>query len=225
MKSTHILSVTCRPDARVHLLGTMIMALCAVLVACPALAQDATAGGDVPRAGGGGGDGAAMKASADGAQGPAVTNHGIDPVTPQRGIAGLQRRANLKALIADAPRQTAGSPAVNARAAPSLMHPGIAVAVPRNAIGVAMPGVRSPGHDVARITNKAGTRPTGLGTPAGNVGTEMHQMPVPTSPGPVLHGAGLNGTTMGRMGSGPGSIGGPAKDHSGINGTLMRPKH
>jgi hypothetical protein len=223
MKSTHVPSITRRPDSRVHLLSTMIVAVCAVLVVCPALAQDAaTAGGDVAPAGGPG-DGVPIKGPAGGAEAPAVTNHGIDPVTPQRGIVGLQRRANLKALISGAPHQAAGLPLANVRVAPLLMSPGIAGAVPRNPIGAAIPGTRSPDHDAAHITTQTGTRLTGLGA-AGRVGT-THQMPVPTSVGPALHGAGINGTTMGHMASGPASIGGPAKDRSGINGTLMRPTH
>jgi len=37
--------------------------------------------------------------------------------------------------------------------------------------------------------------------------------------------AGINGTMMGHIASGPSSVGGPAKDRSSINGTTMRPKH
>jgi hypothetical protein len=223
MKSTHVLPVTCRPDSRVYLLSTMIVALCAVLVVCPALGQDATtAGGDVAPAGGPPGDGSAIKGSADGAEAPAVANHGIDPVTPQRGISGLQRRANLKPLISGAPHHAAGLPAANIRVAPSLVRPGTAVGAPRNPIGIAIAGARSPGNDVVGTMTQAGTRLTGLGA-TGRVGATTHQMPVPTNVGPALHGAGINGTTMGHMASGP--IGGPAKDRSGINGTLMRPTH
>jgi hypothetical protein len=154
-----------------------------------------------------------------------MRNPDIDPVTPQHGPAGLQRRANLKALTADAPRQAAGVPAANTRVAPLPMRSGTAAAVPRDAIGIAMPGVRSPGHDVAGIMTQAGSRLSGPGAAAGNVGSATRQMPVPTSAAPALNGAGLNGTTMGRMASGPASIGGPVKNRSGINGTLMRSKH
>jgi hypothetical protein len=224
MKSTHVLSVTCRPDLRVRLLSTTIVALCAVFVVCPVLAQDAaTAGGDVAPAGGPG-DGSAMKGPAGGAEAPAVANHGIDPVTPQRGSAGLQRRANLKALISSAPHQAAGLPAANTRVAPLLMSRGIGGATPRNPIGAAMPGARPADRDVARTMTEAGTRLTGLGA-TGRVGTTTHQIPVPTNVGPAMHGVGINGTTMGHMASGPASIEGPAKDRSGINGTLMRPTH
>jgi hypothetical protein len=229
MKSIHPWSATIGSGLRVHLFRTVVVA-CAVFVASPVLAQEdaAASGGDMSRAGSGQGDGAATKGTAGAADGAAMTNHGIDPVTPQRGPAGLQRRANLKALVA-APRQAGGLPVANARVVPSLMHPGTgsAVAVPRNAIGIAMPGVRLPGHDGAPTTTQAGTRLTGLGnaSAAGNAGAETRRMPVPAGAPPMLHGGGINGTAMGRMTSGSSSIGGPAKDRLGINGTLIRPKH
>ena len=226
MKSNHTRCATGGSPSRVHLLLTMaVAALCAVFVACPAHAQEdaAAAGGDISRAGGGQSDGAATKGAAGAADGAATTSHGIDPVTPQGGSAGLQRRANLKALVAGAPRQAAGPPTAHARVAPLPMHPG--TAAPRNAIGVAMPSIGLPGHDMASTTTQAGTRLTGFGSAAGNAGAETRRMPVPASAPPALHGAAINGTTMGRMSSGPGSIGGPAKDRSGINGTLIRPKH
>jgi hypothetical protein len=206
----------------VKLLG-IIMALCAALVALPAPAQEGApaAGADVPQAGGGSGDGAAMKGPAP--DGTVLANRDIEPFTPQRGSAGLSRRANLKTLIANAPK-AAGSPPANARIAPP-MRPGIDAAAPRNAIGVAMPGERPSGHDTAGVTTQAGRRLTGIGTPAGNVGRAMHHVPVPINVSPALYGAAINGTTMGHIASRPGSIGGPAKDRSGINGTLMRPKH
>ncbi|SRR5579871_5546883 len=223
MKWIHTRSATGRSPSRVPL-RTMVLALCAVFALCPALAQEdaAAAGGDTSRAGGGQSDSAAAKGAAGAADGAAMTNHGIDPVTPQGGLSGLQRRANVKALASGAPRQAAGPPAAHALTAPLPVHPG--TDAPRNAIGSAMPGTGLPGRDVASTT-QAGIRPTGFGSAAGNLGIETRRIPVPTGAPPVLHGTGINGTTMGRMSSGPPSIGGPAKDRSGINGTLIRPAH
>jgi hypothetical protein len=39
------------------------------------------------------------------------------------------------------------------------------------------------------------------------------------------HAAVISGTTVSHIASGPGYLGGPAKDHTGINGTAIRPKH
>jgi hypothetical protein len=125
-------------------------------------------------------------------------------------------------LIANASGKAAGLPAANSRVGPPPLRLRIEAAAPRNAIGVALPGMPPPGHALAGVTT--GTRTTGIGTPAGSVGNQTPQMRAPTNAGPALHGAAINGTTMGRMAAGPGSIGGPAKDHSGINGTLMRPR-
>jgi hypothetical protein len=39
------------------------------------------------------------------------------------------------------------------------------------------------------------------------------------------HAAVISGTTVSPITSGPGYLGGPAKDRFGINGTAIRPKH
>jgi hypothetical protein len=231
------LSVTRGPDPRVHprimsgdgneagmpmRILAAVVALWASLAACPVLAQEAApaAGGDAPQAGGGPGADAPAKGTPDGA---APASRDVDLVPPVRGPAGLHRHAFQKALIANAVRKTAGLPLGAARFAPPL-RPGLQAGVQRNAIGAAMPAAHPPGRDVA-VTIPAGTRLTTAGAPAGIAGHQTHQVPVPTSAGPALHGAAINGATMGRMASGPASIGGPARDRSGINGTAMRPKH
>jgi hypothetical protein len=196
---------------RVDLLRTMIAALW-VLAAYPALAQE---GG--PAAGGGG---SAAPAAPDGAAAP---SRDVEPFTPQRGSAGLWRRANLKALIANRPNNTANLPPATVRIAPLPVRPGGDTAPQRNAIGVALPGAQSPGHSIAGVATSAGNRPAGIGTPAAPVG--MARSTPSLNPSQAPRGAGINGTTMGRMASGPGSIGGPAKDRTSINGTLMSRKH
>jgi hypothetical protein len=208
-------------DLRGHLLRTSIATLCAVLAASHAFAQEgaAAAAADAPPAGGSQGDGITLKGGPEGA----ATNRGIELVAPRRGAAGLWRRANVKTLIANAANAAPGSSAANTRISPPPLRPGTGVSVQRNAIGVALPAARPPSYDAAGVTT--GTRLPGTGTAAGNVGTQTTQMRAPANAGPALHGAAINGTTMSRMAVGPGSIGGPARDHTGINGTLMRPKH
>jgi hypothetical protein len=129
----------------------------------------------------------------------------------------------VKTLIANAPAKVAGLPAADTRMGPPLLRPPIDGSTQRNAIGIALPGARLPGYDRAGVTT--GTRPTGIGTASVNVGNPTNKMRTPTNAGPALHGTAINGTTMGRVAAGAGSIGGPARDRSGINGTLMRPKH
>jgi hypothetical protein len=204
-------------DLHGRLLRAMVAALCAAL-ACPAFAQEGApaAGADAPQAATTPSD-----AAKGGQEGAAPTSHDIDLVAPRRGADGLWRRANVKTLIANASGRAAGLPAVNIRTGSSPSLPRIDAAIPRNAIGVALPGAPSPGRAVAGVT----ARSTGAGTSAGRVGSPILRMRAPANAGAAMRGAAINGTTMGRMTAAPGSIGGPAKDHSGINGTLMRPRH
>jgi hypothetical protein len=197
-------------------ISIMIVALTATLAICPALAQEGApaAGADVPQAGGGPSDGPAMK----GPDGAALTNRDLELAAPLRGSKSLWRRANVKTLIANSPGNTAGPPAANARTGLPPVHPGTGVSTPRNAIGMSLTAVRPPGHDGgAVVPNQAGTRLTGVGTAPGSAGGVTHQASAPANTG-----AAINGTTMGRLVSG--SIGGPSRDRTGINGTLMPPK-
>ena len=233
MRAMHTLAMICRPagDASgpmpVKILG-VVAALYVALAAFPAFAQEGAppAGGDIPQAGGGPGPGpgdSAMKSGAAAPDAAATTRGDIEPVTPVRGPTGLQRRANLKALIANSSAKPAGPLAGNTRVSPSLTRPGVAAGTARNSIGVAMPEARSPGRDGTGIAAQA--RVAGVGVASGSVGSatsQMRHMPVPTNAGAALHGAGVNGTTMGRVVSGPASVGGPARVRTGINGTSMR---
>jgi hypothetical protein len=188
-------------------------------MACPALAQEgaAAAGAEAPSAAGSApGDGVATKGEPDGA---AAANHGVDLVAPRSRATGLWRRANEKTSIANA---SAGLLAASTHMGPPS-RPRIDVSAQRNALGIAIPGALSPGHGVSGVTTA--TRSTGIATTAGSVGNTTMQVHAPASTGPVLRGAAINGTVMSRIAAAPVSIGGPAKDRSGINGTLMRSRH
>jgi hypothetical protein len=152
-----------------------------------------------------------------GPDGAVMTNGDLELVAPARGPKSLWRRANVKTLIANAPGNAAGLAAANARTGVPPVHPGTGVSTPRNAIGMSVTGVRPPGHDSAGAPNQAGTRLIGIGTAPSSASGVTHQASAPTNTG-----AAINGTAMGRPVSG--SIGGPARDRTGINGTLMPPK-
>src|SRR5215472_7055511 len=81
-----------------------------------------------------------------------------------------------------------------------------------------------PGH-AQKAAPKAGASGAGAsGVAASSVrGGDLHRPSVQLNTVPT-YGTGLNGSTMGRITTGPGYIGGPAKDRSGINGTAIRPK-
>jgi hypothetical protein len=228
-------------ESRFKILGIAV-AFCAALAAGPGFAQeDAPATDrDVPRGDGGTGNGAAIKGlptngAPDGNRttpppnlsprvGESIVTNGIDPVGPEGGSASLQRRANRKALIANAPKTAAGSPASNARIGPPLAPPGASGAATHNAIGAVMPGGQTSGYSAPSFTVRAGSGVTAVVAPGRDVGgVSLHRAPVPLNAGPTS--AGLNGTMMGHIASGTGSIGGPAKDRSGINGTAIRSKH
>jgi hypothetical protein len=206
-------------NLRGRLLYTTIAALCAALAAGSSPAQEgaAAAGADAPQAG----DGAVKGQPPDAA---ATVNRDVELVAPRRGAASLWRRAHVKTLIANTATTVPGSPAVNTRINPLPLHPGIAVSLQRNAIGLALPGPQPLGHDIARLTTSAGTGLTGNGAAVGGAGGANHQIPASTNAGVALRGTGINGTRMGRLAAGSASIGGPARDQSGINGTLMRLK-
>jgi hypothetical protein len=163
--------------------------------------------------------------STSGPQG-VVLSHGINLVTPDNGYAGLLRRANRKALIANNAAKRPVNPLAGTANLP-LTHPGREGPMARNAVGLVLPGsgAAGTGPHVPVLPPHAG--PSGTG-PIGTAVVGGAHLP-PTPPGapaaPALHTAGINGTTMGHIASGPGIIGGPAKDRSGINGTTMRPKH
>jgi len=158
-----------------------------------------------------------------------ASDHGIDLIMPSDGYAGLRRRAIRKALIANAPKKPAGMLA-NTGANPQFTRSGADSHILHDAIGVVVPGGNNvggtaAGHHAAGFT--AGTGAIGTaGAVAGGVGMDIRRpaMPLNTVAGPIVHAAGINGTTMGHIASGPGSIGGPAKDRAGINGTTLRSK-
>jgi hypothetical protein len=216
-------------ESRVKILGFAVaVALCAGLAASPGRAQEdgANAGSDrdASRIGGGGiGDG-----------GNIIAGRGAEPVRPESGSASLQRRANRKSLIANAPNMPA-APSASVGAIPPFKRPGAEGGAARNAIGVVVPGGgQGFGHAVPSSVAAAGTGGSGAAgagiaaLAARNVGgTDARRWTIPANPvaGPVAPVPGINGTTMGHIASGPGYVGGPAKDRSGINGTAMRPRH
>ena len=56
-------------------------------------------------------------------------------------------------------------------------------------------------------------------------GHEAHQSVSPIATTSTINHASINGTGLARPGSGPGIVGGPAKNIAGINGSSIRPKH
>jgi len=235
-------------ESRVKTLGfAFAMALCTVLAAGPGYAQEGAppvgSDRDPPRGDGAGGSGS-IRSGADSKGGaPAgglntppgnpggTLDRGGAPVRLEEGFSGLQRRANRKALIANAPKAPAGT-VTNTGINASFRRSG-ADGSARNAVGMAVPGGQG------RTTPEMGTH-TGAGVigmavphvgavgiaPAGNVG-DLRRPTVPLSPTavPPPHVTGINGSTMGHIASGPSSVGGPAKDRAVINGTSIRPKH
>jgi hypothetical protein len=215
-------------ESRVKVLSLAVaVALCAALAASPGRGQEegtnAGSDRDAPRVGGGG--------IRDG--GDIIGGRGAEPVRLEGGSASLQRRANRKSLIANAPNMPA-APSANIGAIPPFTRPGADGGPVRNAIGVAVPGgSQGLGHAVPGPVAPAGigvrgpTGVAGAGTAAGNGGgADARRSAIPPNvvTNPAAHTSGINGTTMGHIASGPGYIGGPAKDRSGINGTAMRPR-
>jgi hypothetical protein len=157
---------------------------------------------------------------------PAVTADHIDLAVP----SGLQRRTNLKTLIANAPRKPVG---VLVTSTPQMPRPG-ADGGTRNAVGVMVPGATggphvgaTPAHPGPVTGGVAATNPIGAGTTGMKGPADIHRPAVPLSSvaAPAAHTAVINGSSVNHVGSGPSTIGGPTKNVFGINGTAMRPKH
>ncbi|SRR5579871_189190 len=177
------------------------LALCAMLATQPGLAQEEAPTADAPRGGG-----AAISA---------------EPVKPEGG--SLQRRTNLRMPVVPPPKAT-GAPS-SAGIAPPFVRRGADGAAARNAVGVVMPSSHLPGRNTSGVSVQAGTGVSGAGASHGNIGGVNFQRPaVPLNTAPTPHVTGINGTTMGHVASRPSSVGGPAKDRSGISGTGMRPR-
>ncbi len=151
-----------------------------------------------------------------------VGEHGIDLVRPDDGYASLRRRAIRKSLIANSAKKTI-IPYTNPAARPQGSSLAAVSDPVRNAVGVASAnGVNFPQSD-------KGHRPTtfpahgNAGTPVADAhaSTTLHANPAGHVPGP---GTGINGSNYGRLASGPGIVGGPAKIRTGVNGTSIRPR-
>ena len=91
----------------------------------------------------------------------------------------------------------------------------------RNAIGVIPVDVHSGATHLAAIPVNPGRGPIGLPNPPRNW---VRVPPVPAAVPTPPHGL-INGTTVQHVGSGPGTLGGPARLATGINGTTFKPKH
>lgn len=164
----------------------------------------------------------------------AGANTDLGPIRLE-GATGLQRRANRKALIANAPK-IPGRPVSAIGIATPLTpfganrrtRPDTAAATP--GLPSSMPGAPSLGHSAPDLRTSVATGTSALGITSTGVtgaGATGHHQNLPANAPTVAlpHAAVINGTTMSHIASGPGYLGGPAKDRSGINGTAIRPKH
>jgi hypothetical protein len=147
----------------------------------------------------------------------------IDLTRPDDGYANLRRRAARPSLIAAQNKPLVVAPT------PATPHPPAAATAEhaRNAAGAAVPSVPTlpgaggaarpePVHAESVPAFGAAKNNLGLGT------TGVHPAPVhvattPALPKPPV--VGINGTSLHQGGPG---IGGPAKDHSAIGGSLYR---
>jgi hypothetical protein len=226
----------------------ILAVVCAALAATPALAQEAAPAADADaHTKDSNGDSAAMKtppapSAPDGGHGNPVqtgqskegaaatansTNGDLGPVIADGAAAGLRRRANLKMLLASPPK---GAAALLGRSIPGLpprpirpsVLPGPAAA--RNAIGAATPGAHPTAFGVhLPVSATPGAANAGVMMGGVSAANAHRAAPLPDAAARP-QATGINGTTMGRVAAGSVPIGGPAKNRSAINGTLIRPK-
>jgi hypothetical protein len=165
----------------------------------------------------------------------AGANTDLGPIRLE-GFTGLQRRANRKALIANAPQTPGRPPAAIGIGAP-FMFSGATGRTAHNTAGAVMPGASisalgtpSAGRNAPdlRTSPAMGVNAVGsVGTAVTGAGAASRRPSLPSSAatGAPSYAAGISGTTVSHIASGPGYLGGPAKDRSGINGTAIRPKY
>ena len=91
----------------------------------------------------------------------------------------------------------------------------------RNAIGVVPVDPHSAVTHVAALPPNPGRGPLGLPNPTRSL---VHLPPTPTAVPTPPRGL-ISGATVQHVGSGPGTLGGPARVANGINGTTFKPKH
>jgi hypothetical protein len=180
----------------------------------------------------------AVPAGAPGVTAPRAdvgTNTDLGPIRLD-GFAGPQRRANRNGLIANAPKILGRPPAAIGINAP-FMFSGAHGGTAHNAPSVVEPGASSSALGAPSLGRNAPdlrtSAATGVNT-AGSVATTLNgagaawrrpSLPSSAVAGPPSHAAVISGTTVTHIASGPGYLGGPAKDRSGINGTAIRPKY
>jgi hypothetical protein len=178
-------------------------------------------------------DGPGLEARAAPASAPGLTRPGGDDLGPIRleGFTGPQRRANRNALIANAPKTPGRPPAAIGISAP-FMFSGANGGTGRSAASAPAAGAygtlswRRNAPDL-KTSAATGANTVGSLAAATGAGAAWHRprLPSSTATGAPPHAAVISGTTVSHIASGPGYLGGPAKDRSGINGTAIRPKY
>jgi hypothetical protein len=163
----------------------------------------------------------------------AGANTDLGPINLE-GFTGLQRRAR-KALIANVPK-IAGRPPASIGISAPFKFSGANGGTVHNAAGVVVPGASSSalatpslGRNAPDLRTSAATGVNAVGGVATVTGTSAAwrraSLPSSAVAGAPSHAAVISGTTVSHIASGPGYLGGPAKDRSGINGTAIRPKY
>jgi hypothetical protein len=145
---------------------------------------------------------------------------GIDLVRPDDGYANLHRRAVRSSLIAAQKKKLQTIPTIAATPHP----PGPPAEHGRNSAGVTLPSGATVGkpelvHTVPGAPVNTGVGKNSLGLSVNETHhTETHN----TAIGTTVPVSGINGTTMGRVNAG--TVGGPTKDRSAINGSAYQRK-
>jgi len=181
------------------------------------------------------GSGAEAGRAAAPASAPGLIRPSPDDLGPIRveGFTGPQRRANRNPLIVLTPQIPGRPPAAIGVGAPFVFSGAnggtgrrTSVAVP-GASGSAF-GTPSLGRNAPDLKASAAIGTNTIGSPAAaaTAGPAWHRPGLPSGAvtAPPPHAAVISGTTVSHIASGPGYVGGPAKDRSGINGTAIRPK-
>jgi hypothetical protein len=163
----------------------------------------------------------------------AGANTDLGPIRLE-GFTGPQHRPIPNALIANAPKISGRPPAAIGIGTPPMLS-GANRGSARNAVSVVVPGAASSalgtpglGRNAPDLRTSAVMGGHAVGSAATTIaGAAWHRPGLPSSPvtGASPHAAVISGTTVSHIASGPGYLGGPAKDRSGINGTAIRPKY
>jgi len=149
--------------------------------------------------------------------GNSAVGHGINLVTPDDGYSDVSRRG--PSLMLNSRKRDLRRTIPLAPIARPQLSPGGPAGLSRNALGITIPNAGKNARSVG--TRRVSALPVTTGFARNSVGVSEIRRPEPPHAAPVPTGG---GTTTRNVIVGAGTVGGPAKNQSLVNGSVLRHK-